>query len=99
MRAGLAADARRASARSIAELKNNPPPLPVDEIAEAIQFLEWLLANNFTFLGVREYALDRPSAATSRFRQRRSASCARREVRVLRRGDELLESRRRSWRS
>ena len=41
----------------IAAIKNNPPPLPVDEIAEATQFLEWLVANNFTFLGVREYAL------------------------------------------
>ena len=32
----------------IAELKSNPPPLPADESAEAIQFLEWLIANNFT---------------------------------------------------
>ena len=39
----------------IAELKSNPPPLPADEIAEAIQFLEWLIANNFTFLGIREH--------------------------------------------
>ncbi len=39
----------------IAELKANPPPLPVAEIAEAIQFLEWLIANNFTFLGIRNY--------------------------------------------
>ncbi len=35
--------------------KNDPPPLPVDEIAEAVQFLEWLAADNFTFLGLREY--------------------------------------------
>jgi glutamate dehydrogenase len=42
---------------TITELKTNPPPIPVDEIAEAIQFLEWLVANNFTVLGVREYAL------------------------------------------
>ena len=40
----------------IAELKTNPPPVPVDDIAEAIQFLEWLAADNFTFFGVREYA-------------------------------------------
>jgi glutamate dehydrogenase len=39
----------------IASLKGHPPPLPVGEIAEAIQFLEWLVANNFTFLGVRNY--------------------------------------------
>ena len=35
--------------------KTDPPPLPVDEIAEAIHFLEWLAADNFTFLGLREY--------------------------------------------
>jgi glutamate dehydrogenase len=40
----------------IADLKANPPPLPVTDIAEAIQFLQWLVADNFTFLGVREYA-------------------------------------------
>ena len=42
-------------AGEIADLKNNPPPLPVDEIAEAIQFLQWLTDDNFTFLGVRNY--------------------------------------------
>ncbi|MGE3147845.1 MAG: NAD-glutamate dehydrogenase [Pseudorhodoplanes sp.] len=42
----------------IADLRANPPPLPVDETAEAIQFLEWLVANNFTFLGVRDYVLN-----------------------------------------
>ena len=41
----------------ILDLKTNPPPIPVDEIAEAIQFLEWLVANNFTVLGLRDYAL------------------------------------------
>ena len=38
----------------IADLKANPA-LPVTEIAEAIQFLEWLKANHFTFLGIRDY--------------------------------------------
>ena len=42
-------------AELIAELKANPPLLPVGEIAEAIQFLEWLIADNFTFLGIRNY--------------------------------------------
>jgi glutamate dehydrogenase len=40
----------------IKELKSNPPPVPVDDIAEAIQFLEWLAADNFTVLGVRDHA-------------------------------------------
>ncbi|MCC6778507.1 MAG: NAD-glutamate dehydrogenase [Hyphomicrobiales bacterium] len=54
------ADWRAMTAR-VAELleglRSNPPPLPAAEIAEAIQFLEWLVANNFTFLGIRNYAL------------------------------------------
>ena len=41
----------------IAELKANPPPVPVDDIAEAIQFLKWVAAGNFTLLGARDYAL------------------------------------------
>ncbi|MDT3685194.1 MAG: NAD-glutamate dehydrogenase [Pseudorhodoplanes sp.] len=39
----------------IADLKATPPALPADEIDEAVQFLEWLVADNFTFLGAREY--------------------------------------------
>ena len=42
----------------IQDLKANPPPVPVDDIAEAIQFLEWVAADNFTLLGVRDYTLD-----------------------------------------
>ena len=74
---------------NIAELKANPPPLPVDEIAEAIQFLEWLLTDNFTFLGVRDYNVDGQSlqpdfdSALGIMRSR--------ELRVLKRGSELLE--------
>jgi len=37
-------------------LKSNPPPLPKADIDEAVAFLEWLVAENFTFLGTREYA-------------------------------------------
>ena len=74
---------------NVAELKTNPPPLPVDEIAEAIQFLQWLLADNFTFLGVRDYNVDGQSlqpdfdSALGIMRSR--------ELRVLKRGNELLE--------
>jgi glutamate dehydrogenase len=41
----------------IADLKASPPPLPADEIDEAAQFLEWLVGDNFTFLGAREYRI------------------------------------------
>ena len=73
----------------VAELKNIPPPLPVDEIAEAIQFLDWLRANNFTFLGMREYAVSggaiepSPPSALGVLRDP--------EMRVFRRGKEPLE--------
>ncbi|HZT26250.1 MAG TPA: NAD-glutamate dehydrogenase [Pseudolabrys sp.] len=73
----------------IAELQANPPPLPVDEIAETIQFLQWLSADNFTFLGVRDYTFDghtlKPEfdSALGIMRDR--------SLKVLRRGDELLE--------
>ncbi len=40
---------------AIQQFKDTPPPIPVAELAEAIQFLEWLRNNNFTFLGLREY--------------------------------------------
>lgn len=39
------------------ELENNPPKLPLDEIAESRDFLRWLINNNFTFLGARDFKL------------------------------------------
>jgi glutamate dehydrogenase len=73
----------------IADLKTNPPPLPVDEIAEAIQFLEWLMANNFTLLGVRNYtftsANDFEPVIETGLGLLRSA-----DMRLLRRGSELV---------
>ncbi len=73
----------------VAELKTNPPPLRVDEIAEAIQFLQWLLADNFTFLGVRDYRVDGQSLEPD-FESALGIMRSR-ELRVLRRGTELLE--------
>ncbi len=46
---------RERVARAVAAYRSDPPPLPKEEVAEAIAFLEWLLDNNFTLLGVREY--------------------------------------------
>jgi glutamate dehydrogenase len=46
-------------------LKTDPPPLPEDEVAETIAFLEWLKDNNFTFLGVREYRLEADGRAVT----------------------------------
>jgi glutamate dehydrogenase len=38
-----------------AEIKAHPPPVPVAEVAEAIDLLDWLPGNNFTYLGIRDY--------------------------------------------
>ena len=73
----------------VAEFKTNPPPLPVDEIAEAVQFLQWLLADNFTFLGVRDYTFD-GQALEPEFESGLGIMRSR-ELRVLKRGDELIE--------
>lgn len=35
--------------------RTTPPPLPAERIAEAVQFLQWLTNNHFTFMGLREY--------------------------------------------
>ena len=75
-RRGLEARCSRACASVIADLKTNPPPIPVDEIAEAIQFLEWLVANNFTSARRARLRADRRRArlrAAVRDRPRRAA--------------------------
>ncbi|HEX5506866.1 MAG TPA: NAD-glutamate dehydrogenase, partial [Pseudolabrys sp.] len=73
----------------VADLKTNPPPMPVDEIAEAVQFLQWLLADNFTFLGVRDYVI-KDNSLESVFESGLGVMRSR-DFRVLRRGNELLE--------
>ncbi len=44
----------------IAGMKASPPPVPEAERKEAIDFLDWLVADNFTFLGVRDYRVAGP---------------------------------------
>lgn len=39
------------------ELEQNPQDLDPDEVAESRDFLRWLINNNFTFLGARDYKL------------------------------------------
>jgi hypothetical protein len=74
----------------IVAIKNNPPPLPVDEIAEATQFLEWLVANNFTFLGVREYAMTGDERGYTVIPESGLGILRSPDVHVLRRGNELV---------
>ncbi len=70
----------------IADLKASPPPLPVTDIAEAIQFLQWLVGNNFTFLGVREYVFSGKNRAVEAKHETSLGLLRDREVQVLRRG-------------
>ncbi len=41
----------------VSELEENAPPVEADDLAEARAFLEWIVDDNFTFLGYREYEL------------------------------------------
>ncbi|WP_372915065.1 NAD-glutamate dehydrogenase [Sandarakinorhabdus sp.] len=43
---------------SVRALSDNPPPLAPHRTAEAIAFLEWLAADNFTLLGARHYRIE-----------------------------------------
>ncbi|MBM7786247.1 NAD-glutamate dehydrogenase [Tenggerimyces flavus] len=44
----------------VAELGDNPPAeIPPDEIVEARELLDWLAGDQFTFVGYREYTLER----------------------------------------
>ncbi|MGO4571986.1 NAD-glutamate dehydrogenase [Microvirga sp. 2TAF3] len=78
----------------ITELVQNyrlhPPPLPEDEVKEAVAFLDWIAQDNFTFLGLREYRL--PSGDTAADPVEGSGLGLLRDpsVRVLRRGRELV---------
>ena len=76
---------------AIETFKANPPPLPVDEIAEATQLLQWLCADNFTFLGLREYRFSSEDIATADVIEAAGLGILRNpEVKILRRGNELV---------
>src|SRR6267378_2709986 len=70
---------------------SNPPPLPIDEIAEANQFLQWLCADNFTFLGLREYRFSSDADASDEISTGEGLGILRDpDVKVLRRGTEMV---------
>jgi glutamate dehydrogenase len=73
----------------VEELARNPHPLPSGETAEAIAFLQWLVADNFTFLGMRDYKL----VEGQHFEPRHDTALGvlrHREMRVLQRDRELV---------
>lgn len=68
----------------------NPPMLPADEIAEAVQFLDWLLAENFTFHGMREYRFETHDISTDPHPGDGLGILRDPDVKVLRRGQQLV---------
>ncbi len=46
-------------------LRKTPPPVPEEELAEAISFLEWIHDNNFTLIGCREIDIAQQGSKTS----------------------------------
>jgi glutamate dehydrogenase len=68
----------------------NPPPLPRAEIAEAVAFLDWVGADNFTFLGLREYRFPDGDAAADPVAESGLGLLRDPAVRVLRRGRDLV---------
>ncbi|WP_456758637.1 NAD-glutamate dehydrogenase [Bradyrhizobium sp. USDA 4011] len=76
---------------AIKTFTSNPPPLPIDEVAEANQFLQWLCADNFTFLGVREYRFSPDSDASDDITTGKGLGVLRDpDAKVLRRGSEMV---------
>jgi glutamate dehydrogenase len=73
----------------IARLKSSPPPLAPDEVAEAVQFLEWLAADNFTFLGIRHYRVSDDGNALEPEFETGLGLLREREMRVVRRDQQV----------
>ncbi len=72
----------------IAEMKANPPPIFVEEIAESIQFLQWLVAGNFTFVGIRDYVFSDKSANFQEVPDTALGILRAQDLQVLRRNDQ-----------
>ncbi len=70
--------------------RNNPPPLPDEEMAEAMRFLDWISTDNFTFLGMREYRFAAADASADQVGGSGLGILRDPKVMVLRRGRDLV---------
>lgn len=70
--------------------RGNPPPLPEDEVAEALNFLEWIAGDNFTLLGMRGYRFPGGDSAADPIDGTGLGILRDPEVRVLRKNRELV---------
>ena len=79
--------------RAIQELEMAPATVPRDLLTEAVQFLKWLAAGNFTFLGCSDLALSGDAATGELIAVPEAGLGILRDpdVQVLRRGRELVE--------
>jgi glutamate dehydrogenase len=78
---------------AIVDLERAPAGVPADLLAESVAFLEWLVAGNFTFLGMRAYELSGDAETgdlVPRSGQRGLGVLRDEAVQVLRRGTELV---------
>jgi glutamate dehydrogenase len=78
---------------AIRHLEAAPRSIPEDELHEALAFLLWLEAGNFTFLGVREFRLtgDLETGALVPMKNGGLGVLRDPKVQVLRRGSELVD--------
>ncbi|MCG6121866.1 MAG: NAD-glutamate dehydrogenase [Microvirga sp.] len=74
----------------IGAYRDTPPPLPADENAEALAFLDWVVNDNFTILGLREYRFPDGDAAADVVEGSGLGILRDPAVKVLRRGAELV---------
>jgi glutamate dehydrogenase len=74
----------------IQSYRANPPPLPEDEVAEALEFLEWIAGDNFTLLGVRAYRFAGGDTAADPVDSSGLGILRDPDVRVLRKNRELV---------
>ena len=81
-----------ACARRSRAYQKDPPPIPIEELTESIAFLQWLLDNHFTFLGMREYkfAGGAKKGALEPIADSGLGILRKSEIEVLRRGSELV---------
>ena len=75
---------------AIARYRGAPPPLPAEEMREALAFLDWIVADNFTLLGVREYSFPDGDVAAAPIEGSGLGMLRDPAVKVLRRGAELV---------
>ena len=76
--------------QAIIAYKTNPLPLDAIEVAEAVQFLEWLQADHFILLGTRDYRFPDGIGAADPQEGSGLGILRDRSVKILRRGDELV---------